>query len=332
MEVLQKSRSTLSNRYPHLFLTSQAWAEERSNIPKGGGRILCFGCADGSEMTTLGCYFPNASIFGCDVSNQGFENNVAAQRTGYYFDSMTENIAIHGKFDLIFANSVLCAYPLRSDIMEEFSFPTFENWCAALVDNLTDGGLLVLYNTSYFLQDTECFQEVRPVRSPMLYSAGWVPKWTPNHELVTDIGSEGEPIFKTNMLTLDRQLDCCFEKSAGSHVNVHVGVTEPAATRVLGKTTTNRASAQLERTLIETENGSHYLRNQWRFQTADQTSRALEPWWQPAQPDSLEFQPPACFDTLPPRPRSASDSKTPGQSVSGSKGPFKRLARRLRKR
>ena len=163
-------------------------------------------------MATLGCYFPTATVFGCDVDEQSFGENVAATRAGTYFHSSRETILAHGKFDIIFANSVLCAYPLRTTIEQEFSFERFEEWCGTLAEALNDGGLLVLFNSSYCARiSTETF---RPVRSPMIYSAGWVPKWSPDHQLMTDLAPGVETVFLRKDMEIDRHLDCLFETNA----------------------------------------------------------------------------------------------------------------------
>lgn len=328
MTTLQFSKSTIFNRYPHLFLTIQSWSNLCRLADKRELRILSFGCSDGSEMASLSCYFPTASIFGCDISREGFDTNPAASRAGHYFDSTPDNILAHGPFDVIVANSVICAYPLKATIQEDLPFETFEKWVSCLTDALNPSGLLVLYNSSYFFQDSSKSSQFKPVRSPLIYSSGWVPKWTTNYQTAIDIGSSGEPVFNKYDIDLSRQIDCAFEKSgAGAVREVSFGVTAPERYEKLDVRSEVRAGATLSRTLIKTDEGDHLLKCEWTVNLADGSRKSMSPWFISTSSDSLRFPPPAMFDTLPPRPKSAQSERP--RSSSSRPGFGKRLLRRL---
>ncbi|MCL1629215.1 class I SAM-dependent methyltransferase [Roseibaca sp. V10] len=310
MSVLQPSRSTIFNRYPHLFLSAQAWSRQRRPDAKASLRILSFGCSDGSEMASLSCYFPDAIIHGCDIFREGFEANPTGGRAGLFFDSTEDEIKRHGPYDIIFANSVLCAYPLKAPINQSLSFETFNKWVSVLSGALEPSGLLVVYNSSYFFQDAEVFGQFKPIRTPMTYSSGWVPKWSRKETLAIDLGSESQPIFVSDRVDSGRQIDCLFEKSgAGNPVYLPYGVEVSDPYEVLETTKVSRANAILTRETIRTEDERFFHKSSWAIKTCDGGILDLNPWFIPASKEGQKYPFPAIFDTLPPKPKPASEKR-----------------------
>lgn len=303
---LQRSKSTLFNRYPHLFRSAKEWAEQRNSESVGGLKLLSFGCSDGSEMASLSAYFPDATILGCDISDEGYRENVSASRSGRYFNSTPEEIAAHGPFDIIFANSVLCSYPLRTEIHLELPFDVFDKWLSDLSNSLKRDGLLVICNASYFIQESRQFHQFRSVRTPLIYSNGWVPKWTSNHVLVTDIAPDGAKSFVNTVPDPMWHVDCMFEKSTGSPINIDIGCRSPEHLTLIAEKSIDHTGCRLDISLHKDNRDEIYYRRQsWHIPVSSTEFIEGPSWWERTSKDSMLFPAPLPFDTAPPRPKGA---------------------------
>jgi hypothetical protein len=124
-------------------------------------RILVFGCSTGEEIGTVYRFWPHADIYACDVQ----EDMIDATRRQYpaacVFPSNPSEVARHGPFDFIAANSVLCRNPLPAEaISTVIPFGRFDEYIALLTDNLVDGGMLMIFNSNYFVQDTQSYRRL----------------------------------------------------------------------------------------------------------------------------------------------------------------------------
>jgi chemotaxis methyl-accepting protein methylase len=156
--IIQIADTTRGNRHPDLFHFCQ---EQLKN--KRGLKILSFGCSTGEESFSLREYFPDASIFGCDINRKSLS---IAQKNNTddnikFFLSNEDNLLKNGPFDLIFALSVLCKEPecrVVADIAKIFPFQLFNTITESLDTVLNNNGLLVIRNSNYMFEDTISFK------------------------------------------------------------------------------------------------------------------------------------------------------------------------------
>jgi hypothetical protein len=224
----QQHKGTKFDRYPGMFRTASDRAAQTFGPPARGSdfRILSFGCSTGEEMRSLRVYFPDAQIFGCDL-----DLTLSAGRNdlpGEVFLSTPEAIAARGPYQLIFANSVLCRHPLPAgaELSDVFPFSEFEALATMLHDNLMLGGILCVYNTSYFFRDLAIADSYRPVRSHLIVENGFIPSYSKDGRLVVAARRHQIPA----RLRLDRTLtkphdvvDCIFERSEGPPIYLYDG-------------------------------------------------------------------------------------------------------------
>lgn len=64
--------------------------------------------------------------------------------------------SLKNKFDLIFANSVLCVWPENTG---EYTFETFEETLKIIDDLLNVEGILCIYNSKYLFTETIIFHQ-----------------------------------------------------------------------------------------------------------------------------------------------------------------------------
>lgn len=320
----QRATFTFFNRHPDIFAVARMWAEQRFGPSMKGGalRILSFGCSDGSELQTLRCYFPDASIFGCDVNEERLEEaHQRAARSGVVFDSSAVSIAQHGPYDIVFAMSVLCRDPLKGkEISQAFPFAEFANLTGQISDALRPGGLFCLYNSSYFFDDLPFQGKFRPVRSRRIATNGFVPKFDPAGQQVTTRVADGgftRHVVRDSLGSYDDESfrDCLFEK-----VDVVRVAFEDAAMpgpegpmRLVDERWAGAADepegrgllyARLHEELFVDTAGDHWMRREWHKTTLKRTTAALGAWWTQASADQIDqFRPPipATIDVSVPR-------------------------------
>lgn len=174
---IQRSHATRLDRHPALFACVKDVAVAcRLDRPT----ILSFGCSTGEEAHTLATkYFPDAAVIGVDVVS-----DVVATAMSRYggnpnirFAHADELSLAPQTFDIVFAMSVLCRWPITrrmDDIAELYPFAAFEEHVAHLDTLLKPGGVMVIYNANYsFLLagaslDYDLIVDPRVARPPMV--------------------------------------------------------------------------------------------------------------------------------------------------------------------
>ena len=144
----QYSKVTQYNRYPEIFSNVSEYVNSNFKRPN----VLSFGCSDGSEIKTLHeLYIKDGHFTGCDFELITGYDFIHADNLPYY----------SGKFDCIFAMSVLCRYSEVEKL--EYNFSEFEHAVLMLHNLLNVGGVLVIYNSNYCLKDTKVYQKYKPM-------------------------------------------------------------------------------------------------------------------------------------------------------------------------
>mmetsp|Transcript_10626 Transcript_10626/g.24647 ORF Transcript_10626/g.24647 Transcript_10626/m.24647 type:complete len:256 (+) Transcript_10626:37-804(+) len=161
----QLHHGTAYDRYPHAYKAVRDLYLQRSECrthrchtqpPK----ILDFGSSGGVEAYTLAVkYFPQSFVVGVDVdakvltaARQLIANRNISHRV-VFFDGTEFPLDILGRYDIVFANSVLC----RTKVMPgptQYPFSAFEQTLHGISTVLKPGGILCIVNPSYRLQDT----------------------------------------------------------------------------------------------------------------------------------------------------------------------------------
>lgn len=210
---------TSFDRYPAMFRAVRARVENTRGQELGGRalRILSFGCSTGAEMRTIRQFFPDAEVLGCDIDMSRPE----ADLPGEVFFSTPEAIVTKGPYDLIFANSVLCA---RGRFRRDFPFNVFEKLTTPLHLALKDLGLLCIYNSTYRFRDLSFAEQYRPVRSDQLFENGFLPKFTSDGTRLSEREKNGginrQRILRPDIADEWDFRDCIFEKAPGEPVRV----------------------------------------------------------------------------------------------------------------
>ncbi|EGF93758.1 hypothetical protein ABI_22000 [Asticcacaulis biprosthecium C19] len=101
----------------------------------------------------------------------------------------TQNaIRDHGPYDAITAMSVFCLWPATSgleNITEVYPFSTFESGLLGLFQHLKPGGVLLLQNAQYMVEDTTLADKLEPIDDIVSDSSGWIFKCAPNGDRLT---------------------------------------------------------------------------------------------------------------------------------------------------
>jgi hypothetical protein len=183
---VQESTWTANNRYPGIFRTVQGRVAQTKGPELGGAslKILSFGCSSGNEISTLRSYFPEATIYGCDVNEAVLHQASQALMLdeAVLFRSTPENIRRNGPYDLVFAMSVLCRFPeSRSpdllNLSKFYSFNKFADGVGELTENLSEGGIICLYNLNYSFGDLAISKNFRQITSALIPANGFVDKF-----------------------------------------------------------------------------------------------------------------------------------------------------------
>jgi SAM-dependent methyltransferase len=153
----QVSGATLLDRTPTVFrFVSERYAT--SVVPP---RVLSFGCSTGEEVFTLAeKYFPRSVVLGVDIDADSLE--VAERRAVdlppevagrvHFFHSKILRRQLIGDWSAIFAHSVLCRWPDTKGAENAgliYPFEAFDAAVAQLVDLLSLGGLISIFNANY---------------------------------------------------------------------------------------------------------------------------------------------------------------------------------------
>lgn len=182
----QLTSTTSTDRYPELFAETKRYAGEffgNRNLS-----ILSFGCSTGEECASLKKYFPVSKIIGADINKSNLRK--AERRnsaTGIkYILSTPENIAKEGPYDLIFCLSVLCRWEdtkYVDNCAGIYPIEKFEATVESLSNQLSKGGMIVIFNSNFRFEDTRFFLkngfEILP--TPSVPNSGFVYKFDAQH-------------------------------------------------------------------------------------------------------------------------------------------------------
>lgn len=183
----QLTSTTSSNRYPELF------QEVRTHIDKAveNPSILSFGCSTGEECFSLKTYFPKGRLTGVDINNSNLRKarrrNVSPDISFHY--STPENIAKYGKYDAIFALSVLCRWEDTMDLEDcslIYSFEKFSETVQMLATQVRPGGLLVIYNANFRFEESAASKDFEIIPTPSVENSGFVHKFDAHNHRVRD--------------------------------------------------------------------------------------------------------------------------------------------------
>ena len=197
MDTEQVSNSTKYNRYPSIFKAVQRVAGSEPL------RILSFGCSTGQEPRTLSeLYFPQSKIIAVDICEDAM---MAARSTTAHLPNVTilpsdpEVLNAQGPYDLVFAMSVLCRWPIAKrmeDLSELFSFSRFEASAWELIKVLKPDGLLILHNGSYSLTQSHLIRFLNLVLTPLIAEPGQVTRFGPDGRKLSLGGLATDCIFR----------------------------------------------------------------------------------------------------------------------------------------
>lgn len=124
-------------------------------------KILSFGCSTGEEVRTLrDKYFPRSVIHGIDI-NAGIVTRNQRNNPDPDIEYFDNPIDLDDDYDVIFAMSVLCRWP---DGQEQYHFDTFQRALLSLDKRLKPGGLLVIYNAQYLIEESLLGEHYEPVQ------------------------------------------------------------------------------------------------------------------------------------------------------------------------
>ncbi|EGF93757.1 methyltransferase domain protein [Asticcacaulis biprosthecium C19] len=187
----QGNSHTFAGRNAAFFKALHRAFGEQADTPL---KILSFGCSTGEECLDIQKEFPNAQVFGTDIKQSALKqamDKCPASMT--IFPSNEAAIAQHGPYDAITAMSVFCKWPTTSElanISELYPFSTFEAGLVNLVRNLKIGGILLLQNAQYMVEDTRLAGHLHPINETFRESSGWIFKCLPDGTRVTTTSIE----------------------------------------------------------------------------------------------------------------------------------------------
>ena len=154
---------TFYNRYPRVFYECSKLIKNKKNL-----KILSFGCSTGEECFTIRKYFPNSEIWGAEIDKQILE--IAKIKNPHPKTKYISQLTFEDNFDLIFCMSVFLRIARSSSgfdkhkVCPEYEFKYFEQELENLIQRLSVGGLLVIYNSHYRFGDTRFIDQFTPIR------------------------------------------------------------------------------------------------------------------------------------------------------------------------
>lgn len=157
----QTSPQTSDDRYPELF-------DLAARIQPSAGRILSFGCSTGEELAALHRRFPSAEIVGVEI-NPRSRRTAARRFRGDSNVMVIDPSRIGGSFDIIFALAVLQREPHKvaetelENLSRHYPFERFDAAVRDLAARLRSGGLLVVTNAFYRVEDSSVARDFQPV-------------------------------------------------------------------------------------------------------------------------------------------------------------------------
>lgn len=151
--------NTAANRYPAVFCEVRHRVAQRQSC-----RVLSFGCSTGAEVFTLRDYLPRAEITGIDINPSSIAQAKRALAKAGGDPGITFRVAATcaeepaASLDAIMAMTVFCSGRLRIERPEScagiLSFAAFEAEIARFAERLKPGGILVVGNANFRVDDT----------------------------------------------------------------------------------------------------------------------------------------------------------------------------------
>lgn len=182
-------------------------------------RVLSFGCSIGDEIASIRYFFPNATIFGCDVNPRLLDICRIALGDGVaLFESNRADIVGNGPYDLIIASAVLCRNPSPRDYAREFPFSKFEDILGLFDECLAIGGMIAMPNAGYLFSDSHVCPHYTAVRSDIMYNSTFVDVFYRNGSVfLKQEAAYGAHVYSRHGVWegVDDEsvFDCVFEKS-----------------------------------------------------------------------------------------------------------------------
>ena len=178
MARLQVSTATSGGRNLYLL-------RELARLPQWAAlgrplKVLSFGCSAGYECLDIRQVFPDAEVHGCDINPVALAE--AKARCGdaiLVYESSDAALLRHGPYDLIVAFHVFCRYPHtegKDEIAAYFRLGELDEGLRQLDRGLRPGGVLALYNTPYFFEDSCLAGRYQPAAGQDFADNGWMAK------------------------------------------------------------------------------------------------------------------------------------------------------------
>lgn len=183
---IQLRTNTENDRYPEIFTTASRLASTHSS----DFNVLSFGCSTGEEVLTLAekYFVAPTRIVGVDIDpyviKEAQKKNTIPDRV-QFFQSNDKVLSDHSPYKVVFAMSVLCAWPDSKDlddISAHLTFSDFERHLLNLDQHLTAGGYLVIYNASFCFTDSPISNAYDPILVPNHKESGFVKKFDKNNK------------------------------------------------------------------------------------------------------------------------------------------------------
>ncbi len=188
---IQNCTQTLANRYDHLLKIIEAKCmldEERRQRFK----ILCYGCSDGHEITSLLETFPYVqNVTGVDINLKALRNARELHKDNKKVTilSSDEFAALpEFKCDFITCFNVLCNFKSKFSHSTPIAFSVFEQSVQTLATHLNPQGILCVYGANYCVTDVPLPAHIIP--TPLIIDSGFVPMYRPDGESVMIRGSQ----------------------------------------------------------------------------------------------------------------------------------------------
>ncbi len=201
----QGAGSTSLDRYPREFFVARSVLQHSGGKPP---RVLSFGCSTGEEAVSLLRLFGGGVVVGLDTSAAAIKaarsRNTADGRITYDISS-PESLRKYAPYDIIFAMSVLCAWPKSrevDDISTIFPFSRFEEVVRSLDSVLRPGGVLVLFNCNFEFLDTSVSRGYEIVLSNTNRNTGFVHRFSAGNRKISGY-SGNNVVFRKKADTTD---------------------------------------------------------------------------------------------------------------------------------
>jgi SAM-dependent methyltransferase len=157
-------------------------------------RVLVFGCSTGDEVQTIYHFWPRAAVWACDIQEDMLAETRRRFPNAHVFSSTPRELEDCGPFDFICANSVFCRNPLPDGPMAEIlPFARVDEYLTLLTGRLADSGILMVYNSNYFVQDMSCYKQLVGINISRSWTGAFIPRLTTaGHVCATPVITDGK--------------------------------------------------------------------------------------------------------------------------------------------